>query len=67
MNSGMSQSYTTQRDHNISKLAGYAATGQRYEERNSEANATLTNQVRIFLFVVFNDLTIVPSYNSSSK
>ncbi|PON47688.1 Uridine kinase-like [Trema orientale] len=38
-------SYTTQRDKNISKLTGYAANGQRYEERSSEANATLANQL----------------------
>ncbi|PON74602.1 Uridine kinase-like [Parasponia andersonii] len=38
-------SYTTQRDKNISKLTGYATNGQRYEERSSEANATLANQL----------------------
>lgn len=43
--SGMSQSYTTQRDKNISKLTGYAANGRRFDERNSEANATLANQL----------------------
>ena len=54
MNSGMSQSYTTQRDKNISKLTGYAATGQRSEERSSEANATLANQVsRVFFCSYF--------------
>lgn len=45
LKSGMSESYTTQRDKNISKLTGYATNGQRYEERSSEANATLANQL----------------------
>ncbi|EXB44949.1 Uridine-cytidine kinase C [Morus notabilis] len=45
LKSGMSQSYTTQRDKNISKLTGYATNGQRFEERNSEANAILANQL----------------------
>lgn len=40
----MSQSYTTQRDKNLSKLTGYAANGGRYDERSSEY-ATSANQV----------------------
>ncbi|XP_015894264.3 inorganic pyrophosphatase TTM2 [Ziziphus jujuba] len=44
LKSGMSQSYTTQRDKNISKLTGYAANGGRFDERSSESPATLANQ-----------------------
>ncbi|XP_062111253.1 inorganic pyrophosphatase TTM2-like [Humulus lupulus] len=45
LKSGMSQSYTAQGDKNISKLTGYAAKGQGYEERNSVPNSTLANQL----------------------
>ncbi|CAN6816404.1 unnamed protein product [Brassica oleracea] len=36
---GMSQSYSTQRDKNISKLAGYSSSDRRYEERNHDSPA----------------------------
>lgn len=42
----MSQSYTTQRDKNLSKLTGYAGNGGRFDERSSESSATLANQVK---------------------
>ncbi|XP_010551329.1 PREDICTED: uridine-cytidine kinase C [Tarenaya hassleriana] len=41
---GMSHSYSTQRDKNLSKLAGYASDSRRYEERNQESRAILANQ-----------------------
>lgn len=60
MNSGMSQSYTTQRDKNISKLTGYAANGRRFDERNTEADATLANQVTL-MTTNFHFCIIVPA------
>ncbi|KAF3430984.1 hypothetical protein FNV43_RR25714 [Rhamnella rubrinervis] len=44
LKSGMSQSYTTQRDKNLSKLTGYAANGGRFDEKSSESSTTLANQ-----------------------
>ncbi|KAL6294947.1 hypothetical protein ACE6H2_003089 [Prunus campanulata] len=44
LKSGMSQSYTTQRDKSTSKLTGYASNSQRFDERNSESSATLASQ-----------------------
>ncbi|CAF2161089.1 unnamed protein product [Brassica napus] len=36
---GMSHSYSTQRDKNLSKLAGYSSSDRRYEERNHDSPA----------------------------
>jgi hypothetical protein len=41
---GMSHSYSTQRDKNLSKLAGYSSSDRRYEERNHDSPA---NEVQI--------------------
>ncbi|KAF8088752.1 hypothetical protein N665_0530s0008 [Sinapis alba] len=43
---GMSQSYSTQRDKNLSKLAGYSSSDRRYEERNHDSPANeLSEQI----------------------
>ncbi|KAM5567549.1 inorganic pyrophosphatase TTM2 [Rosa sericea] len=44
LKSGMSQSYTNQRDKSTSRLTGYSSNGQRFEDRNSESQATLASQ-----------------------
>jgi hypothetical protein len=45
----MSHSYSSQRDKNLSKLTGLAATSKRFDDRNLESPAALANQV--FLLV----------------
>ncbi|KAG6765776.1 hypothetical protein POTOM_029833 [Populus tomentosa] len=42
--SGMSHSYSSQRDKNLSKLTGPAATSNRFDDRNLESPAALANQ-----------------------
>ncbi|CAN2060747.1 unnamed protein product [Malus fusca] len=44
LKSGMSQSYTTQRDKSTSKLTGYSSSSQRFDERNTESSTTLASQ-----------------------
>ncbi|KAJ7943258.1 Uridine-cytidine kinase C [Quillaja saponaria] len=44
LKSGMSQSYTTQRDKNLAKLTGYALNNRGFDDRNSDSSATLSNQ-----------------------
>jgi hypothetical protein len=41
----MSHSYSSQRDKNLSKLTGPAATSNRFDDRNLESPAALANQV----------------------
>ncbi|KAG6712715.1 hypothetical protein I3843_05G108500 [Carya illinoinensis] len=45
LKSGMSHSYSTQRDMNLAKLTGYAANSRRFDERNTESPATVANQL----------------------
>ncbi|KAF3971391.1 hypothetical protein CMV_004998 [Castanea mollissima] len=45
LKSGMSHSYTTQRDKNLAKLTGYSANGQRFDDRNSESPSMPANQL----------------------
>ncbi|XP_030960311.1 inorganic pyrophosphatase TTM2-like isoform X2 [Quercus lobata] len=45
LKSGMSHSYTTQRDKNLAKLSGYSANGQRFDDRNSESPSMPANQL----------------------
>ncbi|KAF5449442.1 hypothetical protein F2P56_029886 [Juglans regia] len=45
LKSGMSHSYSTQRDMNLAKLTGYTANSRRFDERNTESPATLANQL----------------------
>ncbi|KAL4638386.1 hypothetical protein ACB092_03G142600 [Castanea dentata] len=45
LKSGMSHSYTTQRDKNLAKLTGYSAKGQRFDDRNSESPSMPANQL----------------------
>ncbi|CAK7326455.1 unnamed protein product [Dovyalis caffra] len=42
--SGMSHSYSSQRDKNLSKLTGLAATSNRFDDRNLESPAAIANQ-----------------------
>ncbi|KAF2312776.1 hypothetical protein GH714_040011 [Hevea brasiliensis] len=44
LKSGMSHSYSSQRDKNLSKFTGLAANNRRYIERNPESTAVLANQ-----------------------
>ncbi|KAB1206556.1 Uridine-cytidine kinase C [Morella rubra] len=44
LKSGMSHSYSTQRDKNLAKITGYTGNSRRFEDRNSESPATLANQ-----------------------
>lgn len=44
LKSGMSQSYTNQRDKSTSRLTGYSSNSQRFDDRNSESQATLASQ-----------------------
>ena len=46
---GMSQSYSTQRDKNISKLAGYSSSDRRYEERNHDSPANEVSDLFSFI------------------
>ncbi|XP_021674791.1 inorganic pyrophosphatase TTM2 isoform X2 [Hevea brasiliensis] len=44
LKSGMSHSYSSQSDRNLSKLTGLAANNQMHTERNTESMTVLTNQ-----------------------
>ncbi|KAI3423459.1 CYTH domain-containing protein [Psidium guajava] len=44
LKSGMSHSYSTQRDKNLSKLAGFATSNPRFDDRISGASTKLPNQ-----------------------
>lgn len=45
LKSGMSHSYSTQRDNkNLAKLTGYGANSRRFDDRNSESSSLLANQ-----------------------
>ncbi|KAF8039161.1 hypothetical protein BT93_B1649 [Corymbia citriodora subsp. variegata] len=44
LKSGMSHSYSTQRDKNLSKVAGFTSSNPRYDDRISGASTTLPNQ-----------------------
>ncbi|CAN1853027.1 Inorganic pyrophosphatase TTM2 [Linum perenne] len=46
-NSGMSHSYSTQRDKSYSKLTAISGNNRRYEDRNSDPQAMLANQSSI--------------------
>lgn len=48
----MSQSYTNQRDKSTSRLTGYSSNGQRFDDRNSESQATLASQVQESVLMV---------------
>ncbi|XP_061340725.1 inorganic pyrophosphatase TTM2 [Gastrolobium bilobum] len=43
LRSGMSQSYTNQRDKSLAKATGYVATNQGFVERNPDSSATIVN------------------------
>ncbi|XP_041010378.1 inorganic pyrophosphatase TTM2 isoform X2 [Juglans microcarpa x Juglans regia] len=45
LKSGMSHSYSTQRDMNLAKRTGYTANSRRFDERNTESPATVANQL----------------------
>lgn len=44
LKSGMSQSYTNQRDKSTSRLTGYSSNSQRFDDRNLESQAILASQ-----------------------
>ncbi|XP_028069224.1 inorganic pyrophosphatase TTM2-like isoform X1 [Camellia sinensis] len=44
LRSGMSHSYSTQRDKNLSKMTGFSANNQRFDDRTTESQAALANQ-----------------------
>ncbi|KAL7240767.1 hypothetical protein ACSBR2_006420 [Camellia fascicularis] len=44
LRSGMSHSYSTQRDKNLSKITGFSANNQRFDDRTTESQAALANQ-----------------------
>ncbi|OIW21642.1 hypothetical protein TanjilG_06946 [Lupinus angustifolius] len=44
MRSGMSQSYTNQRDKNLAKVTGYVANNREFGERNSDSSTRPENQ-----------------------
>jgi hypothetical protein len=52
LDSGMSQSYTNQRDKSTSRLTGYSSNSQRFDDRNSESQATLASQVQESVLMV---------------
>lgn len=69
MGSGMSHSYSTQRDKNLSKLAGFAISNPRYDDRILGASTALPNQVTcletLFSFdcckaLIYTDLIDLP-------
>lgn len=43
--SGISQSYTNQRDKNLAKVTGYGANNGRFGEKNLDSTAMPVNQV----------------------
>ncbi|XP_028069226.1 inorganic pyrophosphatase TTM2-like isoform X2 [Camellia sinensis] len=45
LRSGMSHSYSTQRDKNLSKMTGFSANNQRFDDRTTESQAALANQL----------------------
>lgn len=45
--SGMSHSYSTQRDKNLLKLTGFAISDRRFDDRTAKSPATLANQGNI--------------------
>lgn len=45
INSGLSQSYTNQRDKNAAKVNGYFTNNRGFDERNSDSSTTQLNQV----------------------
>lgn len=47
LNSGMSHSYSTQRDKNLSKHAVCVGNSRRFDDRSTDSAATLANQVCI--------------------
>ncbi|KAL7171358.1 hypothetical protein ACSBR2_036081 [Camellia fascicularis] len=44
LKSGMSHSFSTRRDKNLSKITGFSENNLRFDERTTESQATLTNQ-----------------------
>ncbi|GMP58390.1 hypothetical protein CsSME_00022072 [Camellia sinensis var. sinensis] len=44
LRSGLSHSYSTQRDKNLSKITGFSANNQRFDDRTTESQAALANQ-----------------------
>ena len=53
LNSGMSHSYSTQRDNkNLVKLTGYGANSRRFDDRNSESSSLLANQVDSCMYLL---------------
>lgn len=44
LKSGVSHSYSTQRDKSLAKLTGYAAKSRRFDDRNSDSSATRANE-----------------------
>ncbi|KAJ4710643.1 uridine-cytidine kinase C-like [Melia azedarach] len=44
LRSGMSHSYSTQRDKNLSKLTGFASNNRRFGDRSAESPTTLASQ-----------------------
>lgn len=53
IHSGISQSYTTNRDRNLSKLTKLAVNNRRYDGRTPDSPAALANQVRLANLDVF--------------
>ncbi|XP_023762050.1 inorganic pyrophosphatase TTM2 [Lactuca sativa] len=44
LKSGMSHSYSTARDKNLSSITGFGANSQRFDDRNTESTATLASE-----------------------
>ncbi|KAI8023608.1 Inorganic pyrophosphatase TTM2 [Camellia lanceoleosa] len=44
LRSGLSHSYSTQRDKNLSKITGFSANNQQFDDRTTESQAALANQ-----------------------
>ncbi|CAL5350022.1 unnamed protein product [Camellia sinensis] len=44
LKSGMSHSFSTRRDKNLSEITGFSENNLRFDERTTESQATLTNQ-----------------------
>lgn len=44
LKSGMSHSYSTARDKNLTSITGFGANSQRFDDRNTESTATLASQ-----------------------
>lgn len=45
LNSGLSHSYSTQRDKNLPQFTGFHVNGRRFDDRSSESTVTPANQV----------------------